>query len=38
MKIIKENKMYVQKKDLELIFKICDIENIPENLINEYNK
>ena len=38
MKILKENKMYVQKKDLDLIFKTCDVEDIPDNLINEYNK
>lgn len=38
MKILIENKMYVQKKDLDLIFKTCDVEDIPDNLINEYNK
>lgn len=37
MKIIINNKIYVQKKDLELIIK-SNTTNIPENIINKYNE
>jgi len=38
MKIIKDNKIYVQKKDLELIFKKTNKEEIPNNLIKKYKE
>ena len=38
MKIIKDNKIYLQKKDLELIFKTTNKEEIPNNLIEKYKE
>lgn len=38
MKIIANNGIYIQKKDLELIFKTTDIEKIPNNISKKYNK
>lgn len=38
MKIIINNKIYIQKKDLELIFKSIDNERIPNNIIKKYKK
>lgn len=38
MKIITTNKIYIQKKDLELIFKATNNEKIPNNIIDKYKK
>lgn len=38
IKIIKDNKFYLQKKDLELIIKIVNKEEIPINLIEKYKE
>ena len=36
MKIIVNDKIYIQKKDLELIFKTTNKEEIPDNIIEKY--
>lgn len=38
MKIITNNKIYIQKKDLELIFKTTNNEEIPNNIIDKYKE
>lgn len=38
MKIIIDNKLYIQKKDLELIMKSCDTDKIPNNVIDKYKE
>lgn len=38
MKIIINNRIYIQKKDLELIFKITNSEKIPNNIIKKYKE
>lgn len=38
MKIITTNRIYIQKKDLELIFKAINNEEIPNNIIDKYKK
>ena len=38
MKIITNNRIYVQKKDLELILKATNNEKIPNNIIERYKE
>ena len=38
MKIIVNDKIYIQKKDLELIFKTTNKEEIPYNIIEKYKE
>lgn len=38
MKIIANNRIYIQKKDLELIFKTTDNAKIPNNIIEKYKE
>ena len=38
MKIIVNDKIYIQKKDLELIFKTTNKEEIPNNIIKKYKE
>lgn len=38
MKIITNNRIYIQKKDLELIFKATNDEKIPINIIKKYKE
>lgn len=38
MKIITNNKIYIQKKDLKLIFKTTNNEKIPNNIIEKYKE
>lgn len=38
MKIIASNRIYIQKKDLELIFEITDKDKIPSNIVKKYQQ
>lgn len=38
MKIITNNKIYIQKKDLELIFKLISTEEVPNNIVEKYKQ
>ncbi len=38
MKVITNNKIYVQKKDLELIFKIKNKDEVPNSIIEKYKE
>lgn len=38
MKVITNNRIYIQKKDLELIFEITNSEKIPSNIIKKYEE
>ena len=38
MKIITNKRIYIQKKDLELIFKTTNSEKIPNNIIKKYKE
>ena len=38
MKIITNDRTYIQKKDLELIFKSTNSEDIPKNILKKYKE